>query len=91
MKKMVLLFVAVQALVACAKENKSESHRNSYELSENGCSTGAHEFSSGSDEDTQRQICSALQDEELNKGCAQDLRRIQFEETCPGQTFTPKY
>ncbi len=73
-----------------AKVGDGGGASDSYDLTSYGCSTGKHEFS-GSPEDVNARVCSALQDEETNHGCAQDLRADLFKEKCPGQTFKPKY
>jgi hypothetical protein len=39
-----------------------------YELSENGCATGKHYFTS------RKELCAGLKDEELNNGCAPSIR-----------------
>ena len=55
-------------------EKKNENY--SYDYTENGCKTGAHSFSDlGS-------YCKALQDEELNKGCAGKMRKDAFSTQC---------
>lgn len=85
MKTRLLLLGALLGLGAavsgCAEE-KAESKTYKYEFTFNNCPTGSHSFSSLSD------MCQALQNETLNQGCAQDMRRQYFEQQCPG-TFTP--
>lgn len=53
----------------------------SYELSENGCSTGEKNFS------TNDAMCNALKDDALNNYCAQNLRYQKFLSDCPGKTW----
>jgi hypothetical protein len=52
-----------------------------YELSENGCSTGEKTFS------TNDAMCNALKDDALNHYCAQNLRYQKFLSDCPGKTW----
>jgi hypothetical protein len=65
-------------IVGCAAKDESLASVKStqYELSENGCSTGAHKFSSKSD------YCAGLKDDDLNHGCAFDLRVQQYHQDC---------
>jgi hypothetical protein len=53
----------------------------SYELSENGCSTGEKTFNSNDS------MCDALKDDALNNYCAQNLRYQKFQSDCPGKTW----
>ncbi len=53
----------------------------SYELSENGCSTGQKTFSSND------AMCNALKDDALNNYCAQNLRYQKFQSDCPGKIW----
>lgn len=53
----------------------------SYELSENGCSTGEKTFS------TNDAMCNALKDDALNNYCAQNLRYQKFLSDCPGKNW----
>lgn len=51
----------------------------SYNLTENGCSTGQQQFSS------EAALCEGLQSESRNHGCAESLRRSTFQShNCPG-------
>jgi hypothetical protein len=59
------------------------SQNLSYDDNENGCDTGQHSFSSQDD------YCNGLENEQLNKSCAQDLRRGDFQKNCPGRTWSP--
>ena len=96
MRAMVIFAMTTAALAGCSlKVNDKEVGRigdggnrakDSYEYSVNGCETGRHEFN-GTPEEVRRSICSALQNEGLNKGCAREFRVKAFEEKCPGQTF----
>ena len=52
-----------------------------YELSENGCSTGEKTFS------TNDAMCNALKDDAFNNYCAQNLRYQKFQSDCPGKTW----
>ena len=71
-------------------ESKSENSKRSYDFTENGCKTESHTFESSSEEDSQRQMCEALQDNKLNHYCAERSRKWYFEQNCPGQTWNPK-
>jgi hypothetical protein len=59
------------------------SQNLTYDDQENGCDTGSHSFSSLDD------YCNGLQNEQLNKGCAQDLRKGDFQQNCPGRAWNP--
>ena len=61
-------------------ENQSEEY--SYEFSNNGCKTGAHDFNSLED------LCKGLQDDSLNNNCAYSMRRDLFEAQCSGNFST---
>lgn len=54
-----------------------------YELSENGCSTGRHTFPSFPE------LCVGLQNNTLNNDCALNMRAEHFRRNCQGQTFSP--
>lgn len=79
------IFVAGLILQSCVanlgKDVKvgAESQNYSYNLSENGCSTGDHSFSSLDS------MCDGLKDDSLNNQCAYNLRRMKFESECPGR------
>ena len=83
---LIMMTTLIVAVVACEKKEnkKSEIHTEnySYQFKYNQCDTEKHEFTS------MNELCVALQDEELNQGCAQNLRANHFKENCPG-TFTP--
>lgn len=56
----------------------------SYELSENGCTTGKLTFPSP------ELLCEALKDDGLNNNCAKDLRRLKFQSShCQGDFDLP--
>ncbi len=55
----------------CGKNEKM-----SYDLTENGCATGKHEF------DSKDAYCAGLKDEALNQGCASDLRQARVTADC---------
>jgi hypothetical protein len=52
-----------------------------YSHTANGCSTGEHTFSSTDG------YCAGLQDETLNRGCALESRKLEFQRACPGRTW----
>lgn len=73
----VLVFAALCA--SCGKDGETVSSSLSYEFESNGCNTGKHTFSSESE------LCTALQNDRLNRGCAAGLRAQHFRERkCPG-------
>ena len=62
-------------------DNYSYSSRSlTYELTENGCSTGSHTFSS------ERELCEGLSSASLNNApfCAPSLRKSAYEARCTG-------
>ena len=75
MTKLTLLTVlAAISVVACQKK----SEKFSYELTENGCPTGSHEYTNKSD------YCAALRDDRANNFCALTLRRERYKADCGG-------
>jgi HEAT repeat protein len=65
--------------------------REKYQFELNGCTTGKQEFTSDSYGDVARQLCEALQNEELNRRCAQPLRKNFFDKKCSGIAWNPVY
>jgi len=59
----------------------AQSQNYTYNLSENGCSTGEHTFSSN------ESMCDGLRDDSLNNYCATNLRYLKFQSDCPGRTW----
>ncbi|NUM88296.1 MAG: hypothetical protein HUU37_03745 [Bdellovibrionales bacterium] len=79
-----LSFVGLTLLVSgCGKQE----HKDSYQLTENGCSTGKKEFEADSQEELTQKVCAALKDDAQNNNCAYGLRKKQFEQKCLGQTW----
>ena len=78
MKSFMIIF-SLLAMCACAV-NK-EDKKLSYDFTENGCKTNAHEFSS------QQEYCDALKNDDLNNHCASSMRYDQFKQSCPGQSW----
>ena len=68
-----------------------ETFRETYQIAGRDCDTGRHDFSAGSSEAARRQMCEALQDDALNRSCAETKRREHFEKQCPGFVWTPRY
>ena len=64
------LVVIALTLVGC------ESADYSYNLTQNGCSTGDQKFSSKDD------LCAGLKNDELNKNCAYSLRQEKYQTDC---------
>lgn len=52
-----------------------------YNLTENGCSTGEKTFSS------QDSLCEGLRNDALNNHCARGLRYNHFKQECPGRSW----
>lgn len=67
---------------SCTQLKDAASETFTYSFSEGFCETGAKSFS------TNAAMCSALQNNSLNNGCAQALRQNYFYSKCPGP-FTP--
>jgi hypothetical protein len=74
MWKLAVCAVLALGLGACQKKNE----KFSYELTENGCPTGAHEYSSKSE------YCAALRDDRTNNYCARSLREERYKADCGG-------
>jgi hypothetical protein len=87
--KPTLAFISICFLItACSVDvtknlpgNGANSQSLSYNLTENGCSTGNQSFS------TQDALCNGLRDDALNNYCAQSLRFQKFQNDCPGHTW----
>lgn len=92
----IAFFSILFLLSACGKNNSkpqaqvdlkttSEFAQNfNYEYTgKNNCSTKKQNFTSLED------LCSGLQNNNLNNNCAIDSRRSYFKEMCPGLVFTP--
>jgi HEAT repeat protein len=94
------------ALVACSKDGggsgdnkvnpnevneRSEQYKETYRFILNGCDTEKHDFSASSAAEVKKQLCEALQNVPLNKGCAEPLRRDFFEKKCSGYAWNPIY
>ncbi|KYG63222.1 hypothetical protein AZI86_16095 [Bdellovibrio bacteriovorus] len=82
MKKALILTLLTVVFVGCSSDSENKNESLSYEFSYNGCNTGKHQFNS------KAEMCQALQDNELNNGCAIGMRASHFDLHCPGQTFT---
>ena len=75
-----------------AKTLKEKKYKDGYQIVEpNGCDTKRHDFSSKSASDVKKQLCKALQDDELNGPCAESLREKLFNQKCTGLIWKPKY
>lgn len=66
------------------------AYKMSYQLISNGCDTGKHQFAADSEAEVRQAYCQALQNETLNHGCAQELRRQRFNQQCPGMPWSPR-
>lgn len=90
-KRLVAISLFAGGMVACsnggtgsgAKSSAvSQVHKESYQFVENGCDTSKHDFSSSDADDVNKQLCNALQDDDLNNGCAADMRQQLYEQKC---------
>lgn len=88
--KILVISVAALFLVACSVDvggkkildtGGGKSAEYSYELSENGCSTGKREFSS------QDAYCDGLRDDSGNSHCATGMRYEEFRRSCSGKSW----
>lgn len=79
--KLSLALLILAALPACQQEYKSETVDKSYQFNVNGCDTGKVNYTSNDD------LCAKLQDESLNKFCAQDKRKEMFDQSCGGKAW----
>ncbi|WP_413293104.1 hypothetical protein ACLSU7_17085 [Bdellovibrio sp. HCB185ZH] len=83
---LVTLVSALGFLSACQpSSNKKDEQKLIYEFEYNGCNTGTHSFN------TLAEYCDALTDNELNKGCAINMRAQEYVNRCEGkpQNSTP--
>lgn len=88
-----MLFI-VGACSSNTNEDKSNKQQNVNETTQllkkgyafkiGGCDTGHHEFAAENEQDLQGQLCTALQDDTLNRGCARDKRQQLFAVECSG-------
>jgi hypothetical protein len=92
--KLTLLVLFGLSLAACSHVDGGSSTittaHMSYDLTENGCATEEHAFSSADPQDCLNQYCAGLENDSLNHGCALDLRLALFNDNCPGN-FNPSY
>lgn len=71
------------ALVMTSCGKNGYSGQESYDFTENYCSTGEHVFKSKKNQsDLMEQYCEALQNNELNQHCALSLRHFAFQSKC---------
>lgn len=80
MIKCAVMALLLTSLVSCG--GSSNSYKDSYDFTVNGCSTGKQSFSASSQEALLDKVCEALVDEELNNGCAASLRAQKFNAQC---------
>jgi hypothetical protein len=76
MTKVIATLLLALGLGCGSIENKHDDIRYEYSYDINECPTGSHSFKSKSE------YCTALQDEELNKGCAREVRAKTWDEEC---------
>ncbi len=78
--KKAFVFVISVAAFRCAlrRDSKNQELSYSYSFDVNHCPTGEHRFS------TKDEYCSALRDEQLNGGCAnQERMQLAAQQGCP--------
>ncbi len=63
-------------------------YKVNYQLSEDGCTTGIQEVFGTSKQDVISEFCKAMQDDDFNNKCAQNLREVHFNRSCTA-TGTP--
>lgn len=80
----VSMLVVMSQLIGCGS---SSNYKDSYQFALNGCDTGTHEFTGDNADDVKKQVCNALKDATLNKGCAEDQRHQAFQSKCSGYTW----
>jgi hypothetical protein len=69
----------------------AEQLTESYRFRQNGCDTGQQEVTADTPDELRQRLCSALQDDALNKSCAERARYEYFQQKCPGQTWKALY
>lgn len=84
--QLTLALIAVASFTSC--NVKSEQAKESYNLTENGCSTGDHSFEASSADDVKAQLCSTLKNNAANNFCAVASRKNLFDSKCSGGFVT---
>jgi hypothetical protein len=79
-KAIIILIALLSASCNALQDAASESFK--YSFSEGFCTTGEKSFSSNA------QMCTALQNNSYNNGCAQAQRQSYFQSKCSG-AWTP--
>lgn len=64
--------LTILSFSACQKK----SEKFSYDMTQNGCATGQHEFSNKAD------YCASLKDDRANGFCALSMRRDRYHAEC---------
>ncbi|MEC9282098.1 MAG: hypothetical protein VX642_05260 [Bdellovibrionota bacterium] len=80
--KAIFLLISLFLLCNCSSESSSSNYCDSYQYKENGCDTGKMVFEGSSAEEVNQLLCSALQDDELNRYCAYDMRLARYKQSC---------
>jgi len=75
-------YLLVMMSASCTQLQDAASESFKYSFSEGFCTTGEKSFSSNA------QMCTALQNNTYNNGCAQAQRQSYFQSKCPG-AWTP--
>lgn len=77
---LITLVSALGLLSACQPSSgKKDDQKLSYEFEYNGCNTGTHAFKSLAE------YCDGLRDNDLNKGCATNLRAQEYAVRCESE------
>jgi hypothetical protein len=82
MRQKALIVLLCFASTACGLQDIIKQESFKYSFSEGICETGEHSFS------TNAGMCSGLQNNSLNNGCAQAQRQNYFYANCSG-SFVP--
>lgn len=85
-RKLLFLILASASLSACGNSSSDPGTpagglKGTYNFEQNGCKTGDQNYSSLED------LCTKLVDEDLNRHCAQDLRKIEFQNRCKDRAW----
>jgi hypothetical protein len=74
----VLVILLMSFRCALRRDNRNQELSYSYSFDVNHCPTGEHRFS------TKEEYCSALRDDQLNGGCAnQERMQLASQQGCP--------
>jgi hypothetical protein len=86
--KVTLALLALAFLASCGKDSSNEIDESvskvkmRYQFIVNGCDTGEHQFEGSDPAWVLQQLCSALQDDRLNRHCAYSTRSKYYASRC---------